>query len=405
MRPPPCVSAAAAWIEAPARSVAAIDAAGGAPGRTVGDASSGHGLGRLDADDRVLLRNAQGHGRNRLGQKGESAEGEKKFLHNGSPIERGREGRFKLAALDVGFARTTNCRRGARKNGEFLACLQSRASGAVETMSEQTCILVLGMGPLATAAARLLFVAGFGVVLQQAEDPKILRRKMSFADAWAGGTACLDGVEARIARREREFLAALRQKSFIPVLTRPIAGAVERWPWDVIVDASRESGAGSDEEFDAPFRIGLGAGPVAGQDCDLVVATEGPDPGAIIRSGPAPAAVSRAELGFRAAGLAVAPHGGRFRAEREIGEIVAKGDLLGHNGETPIVAPRVGRLIGLRRPGAAVGEDEPLAEVALDPHTAFSGVGKAEQAIARAVLLAVQMEINGWAPVELKGYV
>jgi xanthine dehydrogenase accessory factor len=273
-------------------------------------------------------------------------------------------------------------------------------------MSEQTCVLVLGMGPLASTAARLLLLAGYAVALHQAEDPKILRRKMSFADSWAGGRACLDGVEARLTRREREFLAGLRQKSFIPVLAQPLAGAVERWPWDVIVDGSSESGSAADpDSFDAPFRVGLGPGLVAGENCDLVIATDGPDPGAVIRTGSAPPAEARGEIGFFTAGLAEAPHPGRFRAEREIGEMVSRGDLLGHVGETPIAAPRAGRLVGLRRPGAAVSEGEALAEVALDPLTPFSGVGRAEQAIARAVLLVVQMELNGWAPVELKRFV
>ncbi len=272
-------------------------------------------------------------------------------------------------------------------------------------MSEQTCILVLGIGPFASAAARLLFLAGYAVAIQQSEDPTILRRKMSFADCWAGDRVSLDGVDARLARREREFLAGLRQKSFIPILTRAIAGAVERWPWDVIVDASAESGARAHPTlFDAPFRIGLGPGPVAGEDCDIVIATEGPDPGAVIRSGPAPRIGPQAEPGFRA-GLAAAPRTGRFRAEREIGIMVARGDLLGHVGEARIVAPRAGRLIGLRRPGAAVAEGEALAEIAFDPSTPFTGVGRTEQSIARAVLLAVQMELNGWAPVELEGRV
>ncbi|WP_296707453.1 hypothetical protein [Rhodoblastus sp.] len=273
-------------------------------------------------------------------------------------------------------------------------------------MSEQTCILVLGMGPLASTAARLLLLAGYAVAIYQAEDPKILRRKMSFADAWAGGRACLDGVEARMVRREREFLAGLRQKSFIPVLARPVVGAVERWPWDVIVDCGGESAsAGRMNSFYAPFRVGLGPGSVAGEDCDVVIATDGPDPGAVIRAGSAPRVEASGEIGFHTAGLAEAPHSGRFRAEREIGEMVSRGDLLGHLGETPITAPRAGRLVGLRRPGAAVAEGEALAEVALDPLTPFSGVGRGEQAIARAVLLAVQMELNGWAPVELKGLV
>jgi hypothetical protein len=85
--------------------------------------------------------------------------------------------------------------------------------------------------------------------------------------------------------------------------------------------------------------------------------------------------------------------------------MVARGDVLGHLCDTAIVAPRAGRLIGLRRPGAAAAVGDALADVAIDPLTPFSGVGRTEQAIARAVLLEVQMELNGWAPVELKGFV
>lgn len=275
-------------------------------------------------------------------------------------------------------------------------------------MSEQSSILVLGLGPIASATARLLFLAGFSVAIDQAQDPKILRRKMSFADCWGGANACLDGVDALTARRENEFLAGLRQKEFVPVLTRPIAGAVERWPWDFVIDASRESGAAAPPLLDAPFRIGLSdggpGGPVAGEDCDLVIATEGPDPGALLRAGPAPKTVSRAEIGFVSGGLVASPTTGRFRAESVIGAAVEKGQALGHVGAAPILAPRAGRLVGLRRPGAGVAAGEWVAEVAHDPQTPFAGVGKREQQIARAALFAVQMEVNGWEPVAFSGF-
>lgn len=274
-------------------------------------------------------------------------------------------------------------------------------------MSEQSSILVLGLGPIASATARLLFLAGFSVAIDQAHEPKILRRKMSFADCWGGAGASLDAVDARTARRENEFLAGLRQKEFIPVLTRPIAGAIERWPWDFVIDASRESGAAA-PAIDAPFRMALSAGeaggPVAGEDCDLVIATGGPDPGAVFRDGPAPRASSRAELGFISGGFVATPITGRFRVETVIGATIAKGDLLGYVGEVAIVAPRGGKLIGLRRPGAGVVAGEVLAEISRDPTAPFSGVGRREQQIARAALFAVQMEVNGWEPVVFSGF-
>ena len=274
-------------------------------------------------------------------------------------------------------------------------------------MSDQTCILVFGVGPLASATARLLLLAGYAVALHQGAAPKVLRRKMCFADAWSRGRAMLDGVEARLVRGDAEFLAGLRQKDFIPLLAQPFAGAAERWPWDVVIDARREDGGRFETiACDAALRIGLGAGAVAGEDCDLAIAIDGPDPGAIIRHG---AIHRRAEeiqdRSLRARGRIVAPVAGRFTTGFEIGARIAKGAVVGSLGDEPIASPLAGRLLGLRESGATVAFGEPVAEVSVNPDAPFSGVAKADQALARAILLAVQMELNGWAPVTLEGLI
>jgi xanthine dehydrogenase accessory factor len=270
-------------------------------------------------------------------------------------------------------------------------------------MSDQTCILVFGVGPLASATARLLLLAGFAVALHQREAPKVLRRKMSFADAWSRGRAMLDGVEARLVRGDAEFLAGLRQKSFIPLLRQPFAGAAERWPWDAIVDARREDGGLFEKiDYDASLRIGLGAGCVAGEDCDLAIAIDGPDPGAIIRKGAIRQLESEAQdRSLRARGRIVAPLAGLFTTELEIGALVAKGAVLGGVEDQLILSPFAGRLLGLRESGAAVAAGEPIAEVGVNLSEPFAGVARSDQALARAILLAVQMELNGWTPVTL----
>jgi xanthine dehydrogenase accessory factor len=273
-------------------------------------------------------------------------------------------------------------------------------------MSDQTFILVLGVGPLASATARLLLLAGYAVALQQREPPKVLRRRMSFADAWRQGKATLDGVEARLARSDAQFLAGLRQKSFVPLLATPFAHAAERWPWDVIVDARSEGVDREEILFDAPLRIKLGAGAVAGENCDLAIAVEGPDPGAVIREGaikiPAHAPQDRS---FRERGRIAAPESGFFTTAKDIGVLVAGGETLGSVGGRPAPAPFAGRLIGLLEVGAAVATGEEVAEVCMNVSEPWAGVARGDQAIARAVLLAMQMELNGWAPVEFEGLV
>ena len=76
--------------------------------------------------------------------------------------------------------------------------------------------LVLGAGPLASASARLLFLAGYGVAMYGRGAPKVLRRQMSFADAWSKGEATLDGVTARRVRSDVEFVIGLIANSSFP---------------------------------------------------------------------------------------------------------------------------------------------------------------------------------------------
>ena len=129
-------------------------------------------------------------------------------------------------------------------------------------MTDQACMLVVGLDPLASAMARLLFLAGYAVALSHDSAPKVLRRRMSFADAWQESKATLDGVEARLVRSDAEFLTGLRRKSFIPLLTAPPAGAVERWPWDVIVDVRAKMGSAGKSTASRPCGLVWAQGPL-----------------------------------------------------------------------------------------------------------------------------------------------
>jgi len=283
-----------------------------------------------------------------------------------------------------------------------------RASGRRKMSEQQSCILVLGADPLASAAARLLFLAGYGVAMVGRGASKVLRRHMSFADAWSKGEATLDGVTARRVRSDVEFVIGLRRKVFIPVLAPPFAGASERWSWDAIVDGRNESERADDPfQADARVRLGLGAGFNAGADCDLVIATDGPDPGAVIRKGAVPGKIlSPGDRGLEE--RIVTPVAGVFVSDREIGERTREGDVLGYvEGSMvreAILAPFAGLILGLLPPGAAVAANDAVAELSLRLGAPFSGVSGADQELARAVHFALEMELNGWEPAVLPGF-
>lgn len=258
-------------------------------------------------------------------------------------------------------------------------------------------ILVCGIGETASAVARRLHLDGFAVALYRASAPLLLRRRMSFADAWHDGHAQLEGVEARRADIATEFRLGMRTRAFVPLLRGRYSDALEAWPFDVVVAANEDREPPPRiAPDDAELTIGLGACFQPGVDCDLVVDSEGPDPGAIRRKGSAPQ--GRARKTDSGSHLARAPLSGLFRAEVSIGAAVQPGATLGFVDDTPVPAPIGGRLLGLARGDQAVVEGAPVAEIAEAFATRISGVGFADKLVARGVSFAIETELAGIEP-------
>jgi xanthine dehydrogenase accessory factor len=266
-------------------------------------------------------------------------------------------------------------------------------------MSKELTVLVCGIGEEASAVARGLFHEGYAVALYRSTSPVILRRRMSFADAWFDGYAALDGVEARRADVNAEFLLGLQTHAFIPLLRGQFSDVVTRWPWHVIV-AARED---KEEEFDslrglAAYAVGLGQGFTPGLDCDAAIATHGPDPGAILREGDAMPA-ERPSAGEEAGGILVtAPASGLFRTEKSIGVSVEPDATVGFIGETPVRATACGRIKGMARREQAVAEGAPIVEIVENLTAQVAGVSRRNQQIARSVAFAIEMENEGVTP-------
>jgi xanthine dehydrogenase accessory factor len=89
--------------------------------------------------------------------------------------------------------------------------------------------------------------------------------------------------------------------------------------------------------------------------------------------------------------LAYAPAEGVWRTELRIGASVAAGQIVGHVGETPVVAPIGGALRGLTRNGVPVARSAKIVEV--DPRGAaralLRGLGERPRRIAGGVAAAV----------------
>lgn len=270
-------------------------------------------------------------------------------------------------------------------------------------MTEETSVLVFGMDERASAIARKLHLDGHAVALHQPSPPATLRRRMAFADAWYEGSATFEGVEARRSDKAKDFLAGLRSGQFIPILWHNFDEVTERWPWDVLVDATPWGGrARRSLKSLADLTVGVGHGFTAGDHCDIVVDSRANDPGAVLRSGAFPDPQYPRDDPFADGTLVEAPEGGLFQVSRFIGETVNPGDVLGFIGATTVEAPVGGRLRGLARDGAALAHGAPVAEIAASTSAEVVGMCKRDRLIARSVGFVIEMERAGWAPISLE---
>jgi xanthine dehydrogenase accessory factor len=260
-----------------------------------------------------------------------------------------------------------------------------------------SCVLILGIGETASAIARELFLADHIVALHQAAPPPDLRRKMTFSDAWFDGSSVLEGVEARRADLVAEFMLGLRSRMFVPVLTHPLQQILERWPWEVVVDAEM---APRREPFGvrnlAGMTIGVSPGSVAGESCDLVVDAHGRDPGAIRRPGEGPGPAAEPEPGESEP--ARAPVSGIFSMIKDIGNVVEADEPFGMIDGTPALAPQAGRIRGIIKHGRAVAAGTPLADISASTAAQVAGMTPRNRLIARGVAFAIEMQTEGWTP-------
>jgi xanthine dehydrogenase accessory factor len=222
---------------------------------------------------------------------------------------------------------------------------------------------------------------------------------MAFADAWFDGIATLDGVEARRADVNGEFILGLSTRQFIPLLTQPFIDVSGRWPWDVIVSVQAD-GEPSFENISglAGLTLGLGQSYAAGVNCDAVIEMEGPDPGGIVRSGRVPAR-RQVPADQHSSGRVLAPASGVFAPTKLIGAVVAAGEAFGAIGETLVIAPAAGRIRGAVRKGQAVVKGAMIADLTTTPGARVAGITKRNRLISRGVAFAVEMEAGGWEPV------
>jgi xanthine dehydrogenase accessory factor len=257
-------------------------------------------------------------------------------------------------------------------------------------MPARPSVVVRGGGEMATAAARLLFLAGFPVVVLERAQPLAVRRLVSFAEAVFSDEVEVEGV---LGRRVPLAEARFDGGRFVPVAVDPDGAALARLAPGVLVDgrmAKVNLGTARDQ---AAFVVGVGPGFVAGEDVHAVVETQrGSDLGRVLWTGSAePDTAVPAEVkGFAARRVLRAPRSGIFRAYRAIGDVVLPRQKVGEVDGEPVVTPIAGLVRGLLADGVSIESSTKVGDVdprgpSVDPRR-MSDKGRA---VAAGVLEAI----------------
>jgi xanthine dehydrogenase accessory factor len=260
-------------------------------------------------------------------------------------------------------------------------------------------VLIRGGGDLASGVALRLHRTGMRVVITELEQPVVIRRSVSFAEAIYQGETMVEEVAARRVGDIAVIQEAWKAR-IIPVLVDPECSVLNELNEDlsgsrisVLVDAcmtKRPPDLGKDS---APFVIGLGPGFTAGDDCHAVIETNrGHYLGRVIWKGSASANTGVPE-GFRGEfqdRVLRSPADGMFLSDRKICDRLEAGEKVAEVNDQVITAPFKGVLRGLLHPGLYVRHGFKVGDIdPRDDPRYCSSVSDKSLAIAGGVLEAI----------------
>jgi xanthine dehydrogenase accessory factor len=253
--------------------------------------------------------------------------------------------------------------------------------------------VIRGGGDLASAVAHRLFREGRAVVIVEEPEPRVVRRRMAFAQAVFAGEATVEGVRAVRTQAGPALERFLESREEIPLLVDPTGEAVRTLGPTVLVDARMRKKERSDSSVaEAPLVIGLGPGFLAGREAHVVIETaRGEHLGKVLTEGEAlPYDGIPVELGgFTRERYLYAPVGGVFRTPLDIGAPIEAGQAMGEVAGVPVVAKVGGTIRGILKDGVRVSAGQKLVDIDPREEAVLTGISEKAQVIAEGVAAAI----------------
>jgi xanthine dehydrogenase accessory factor len=225
---------------------------------------------------------------------------------------------------------------------------------------------IKGAGEMASGIAHCLYQANLPhIFMMETQKPLAVRRRVSFCSAIGAGEITVEGVTAVAVETIEDIKGAWKEKK-IPVIIDPQWQLIERIQPEVVIDAILAKKNLGTKRGEAPLVIGLGPGFTAGEDVDLLIETErGHNLGRHIFSG---AAAKDTGIPGNIGGHTMkrvlrSPGDGCFIAERQIGDSVKAGEIIGTVGRAAVVAEITGVVRGLILSGIFVSAGLKIGDI------------------------------------------
>jgi xanthine dehydrogenase accessory factor len=230
-------------------------------------------------------------------------------------------------------------------------------------------VLIRGGGEMASGIALRLHQCHLKVLITEVAAPTAVRRTVAFAEAIYDGSQTIEGVKAIKVCSPREA-EDVWQRGSIPILVDPAARIREALKPSVVVDAIMAKKYTDTTISHAPLVIGIGPGFFAGSNVHAVVeSNRGYHLGRVIWDGAAeaytglPADVS----GHAEDRVLRITRSGRFKALRQIGDVVKTGESVAEVDGVPIQAQIPGLVRGMLRNDIEVQQGIKAGDI--DPRT------------------------------------
>lgn len=227
--------------------------------------------------------------------------------------------------------------------------------------------LLRGGGDLASGVAYRLARCGAQVVITELEQPRAVRRLVSFSQAVYDGEIVIEGLRGR----RVEGIDAVREtleRGEIAVMADPPAAIHAALRPHLLVDGRMIKRAPEPELHMARLVVGLGPGFTAGADCHAVIETmRGAYLGRVYWQGLAEADTGQPETvqGHQGDRVIRAPVDGVLQAHARLGSHLDAGQPICSVDGHEVTAPFAGNLRGLMMPGLQVRCGEKIGD--LDP--------------------------------------